>query len=92
VDGIEMKATTTSSTVDESLDDNAVDGVDADTTWMTSLPEISTLEYSPSVNTAPLTFGPYAGKQVQALLYRRRTARRAVPLDILPIAAYNCRN
>ena len=64
---MEMKAT---GSVDESLDDNAVDEVDDanNATWMTSLPEISTLEYSPSSNTAALTFGPFAGKQAAAEL------------------------
>ena len=59
VDGnaIEMKlATTTTSDDAELLNDTA------DNSWMSSLPEISTLDYSPQASNVQLTFGPHAGQ------------------------------
>jgi len=39
-----------------------------DQSWMSSLPELSTLDYSPQSTAAGITFGPHAGKQMQAAM------------------------
>jgi len=42
--------------------------IDPETSWMSSLPEISTLDYSPQASDPKLTFGPFAGRNIQKQL------------------------
>jgi len=60
VDGMEMNSAMTSYT-----DDSMADVSD---TWMTSLPEVSSVTMSPTSSPVPLTFGPHSGKQAAAAL------------------------
>jgi len=41
---------------------------DTNESWMSSLPEISTLDYSPQSTAAKITFGPHSGKKAQTEL------------------------
>ena len=63
VDGnIEMKLATTTASDDAEL------LIDTDNSWMSSLPEVSTLDYSPQASAVEVTFGTYSGKQIQSAL------------------------
>jgi len=64
---MELQAATTTSTDDEKLIDSTHEYVN-DSSWMSSLPEISTLDYSPQSTATAITFGPQSGKKARTEL------------------------
>ena len=59
---MELKTATTTSSDDALFIDTTNES------WMSSLPEISTLDYSPQSTAAALTFGPHSGKKAKTEL------------------------
>jgi len=81
VDGSSMELKTTTTTTLAPSDVDLTTDVN-DMSWMSSLPEISTLDYSPQATAAGLTIGPHSGKQTLAAMNAENNGSAQPPADV----------